>query len=380
MKKINLILILLVVFTNCKKPEQNLVTGVKTEVIMVTGTFITCKVAFDPQSIVNYTHGMFYSKDSTFKTGVFTAQDTSNLTNGSFEIKISTLTPATKYYLKPYFQLSQVLVFGPVVKVKTNPSGTPYVISDPILSVTYNSAIFGGKIYNINSSKILKKGIIHGFSSSLNLKDKITEVYTSGVVTYQKILTYLFPDRTYYYRAFAITTSKDTLLGNVVSFKTPSTSNFVVGNYYQGGVIFYIDNTGLHGLIANTTKLGNYTWGCSGTILGATNKSVGFGGSNTSIIVSNCAENGAAKICDNLSSSGYSDWYLPSYGELEILMSKLSMHCRNPDFPIPVTYWSSSENNSTAAESLSISDLNSVLMPGTKNKTNSLQVCAIRKF
>jgi hypothetical protein len=40
--------------------------------------------------------------------------------------------------------------------------------------------------------------------------------------------------------------------------------NLSIGDYYQGGIIFYIDETGKHGLIVSTSDLGAAPWGCPG--------------------------------------------------------------------------------------------------------------------
>ena len=49
-------------------------------------------------------------------------------------------------------------------------------------------------------------------------------------------------------------------------------------------------------------------------------RDIGFGQQNTIAIVQNCSEsNTAAKICSELSLNGYSDWFLPSLHELEML-------------------------------------------------------------
>lgn len=94
-----------------------------------------------------------------------------------------------------------------------------------------------------------------------------------------------------------------------------------VGDTYQGGKIFYtyVDGNGeTHGLIAATSDVSNSYWGCLNTsISGADGLIIGTGSQNTLDIVAGCTEVGiAAKLCNDLSSGGYSDWYLPSKDEL----------------------------------------------------------------
>ena len=56
-------------------------------------------------------------------------------------------------------------------------------------------------------------------------------------------------------------------------------------------------------------------WGCVGITTLAND--LNNGAVNTSLIVQLCGLTTAAGICDTLVSYGHSDWYLPSYNELE---------------------------------------------------------------
>jgi Protein of unknown function (DUF1566) len=94
--------------------------------------------------------------------------------------------------------------------------------------------------------------------------------------------------------------------------------SFAIGQSYGGGIIFYIDGTGLHGLIsAPTDQSTGAQWGCYGTLIGGTSTAIGTGQANTTAIVNGCSDVGiAARICDDLVLNGYSDWFLPSKDEL----------------------------------------------------------------
>jgi hypothetical protein len=98
-----------------------------------------------------------------------------------------------------------------------------------------------------------------------------------------------------------------------------------IGQNYQGGIVFYVDNTGQHGLIAApSNQASGVLWGCyASNIPGAEGTAVGTGMQNTIDIVTGCNENTAADICFNLQLGGYSDWYLPSKDELVLMYENL---------------------------------------------------------
>ncbi len=122
---------------------------------------------------------------------------------------------------------------------------------------------------------------------------------------------------------------------------------FYIGESYGGGIIFYIDGTGQHGLIAATSDQSSGTeWGCYGTTIGNTSTGIGTGQANTTRILNFCYTAGiAAKICDDLVLNGYSDWFLPSKDELNQLYLQKTVVGGFADY----YYWSSSESEANNA-------------------------------
>ena len=105
---------------------------------------------------------------------------------------------------------------------------------------------------------------------------------------------------------------------------TGNTVSFTIGQRYGGGIIFYIDTTGLHGLIADTVDLRQASWNNPKNKLSieiGTSKRIGTGYKNTDKIVLSLGDSGkyAARECWRSKRSGYTDWFLPSKEELDEL-------------------------------------------------------------
>ncbi|MCX2680144.1 DUF1566 domain-containing protein [Galbibacter sp. EGI 63066] len=101
------------------------------------------------------------------------------------------------------------------------------------------------------------------------------------------------------------------------------------GLTYQGGLIFYLDTSNGNGMVAAPSDQSTGAiWGCEGTnVSGAEFSSIGSGISNTNEIVKICNESDyAAKICDELTLDGYTNWYLPSKDELDLIYSNLHLN------------------------------------------------------
>ena len=132
-----------------------------------------------------------------------------------------------------------------------------------------------------------------------------------------------------------------------------------VGDYAEGGIIFYLDETGEHGLVAAMEDLGQFEWGCYGTDINGNNSSVspelvgiGTGLQNTLDIVSGCSETPiAASEALAYESEGYSDWCLPSSYELYEMYYSIGQGSQNGNLGgfYNSDYWSSSEDNPNGA-------------------------------
>ena len=128
---------------------------------------------------------------------------------------------------------------------------------------------------------------------------------------------------------------------------TGKTVSFTIGQHYGGGIIFYIDSTGEHGLIADTADLRpSKWWNGVYTVTGATATRIGSGHGNTRKIVLSQGDSAslyAARRCWRYKGSGYKDWFLPSRDELNALYKQKDVV--GGFVPGDAYYWSSSETS-----------------------------------
>lgn len=125
-------------------------------------------------------------------------------------------------------------------------------------------------------------------------------------------------------------TGSGTTASPYVVNSTAGGSTLAIGDSSQGGIIFWLDATGQHGLIAATTDQSTGIQWYNGTYryTGTTGDGLYAGAMNTTMIVAtqmadNQTGNFAAKVCADYSVTvggvTYGDWYLPSKYELNLL-------------------------------------------------------------
>jgi hypothetical protein len=98
---------------------------------------------------------------------------------------------------------------------------------------------------------------------------------------------------------------------------------FKIGQKYGGGIIFYLDKTGQHGLIASTfDQSKDCGWGKNADRSNnPAGLGIGTGAQNTAKILADdmIDANGAAYLCGKLKVKEFDDWFLPSLFELQLL-------------------------------------------------------------
>jgi len=149
-----------------------------------------------------------------------------------------------------------------------------------------------------------------------------------------------------------------------------------VGKVYHGGIIFYIDSTKKHGLIAAKTDFERRLFWTNSQklVTGATGLAVGTGASNTQKIINVQGQSFApyaASYCYNFEKGDYVDWYLPSKDELNLLYQQKAVVGISSG-----SYWSSSEATKGNAWAQDFS----AGIQAKQNKTWGLSVRAISSF
>ena len=239
--------------------------------------------------------------DAQAQIGVGTTSPTSTLdVNGSISNKVTTIT-------------NNVTLDINNAVVLCNNTGT--------INVTLPSATnIAGRIYNIKS---INTGLVNIATSGGQTMDGLSSVSLS--VQYDAL-------------QFISDGSNWFILNKKIN------SHFI-GETFGGGIIFYLDGTGNHGLIAapgdqSTGVKWNNTGAAAGSYFYAQLQGIYDGQANTYFVISFNPGTYAASICFNLSLNGYNDWYLPSADELNYLYKNLHEQGLG-NFSGSSYYWSS---------------------------------------
>jgi uncharacterized protein (TIGR02145 family) len=229
----------------------------------------------------------------------------------------------------------------------------PAVSTTAVSAITSTTATSGGNVLSDGGAPVTARGVCWSTSSGPTIALPTKTSNGNGTGTFTSSITGLSLGWTYFVRAYA-TNSAGTAYGNEISF---TTSTLAIGDSYQGGIVAYILQSGdpgyiagqTHGLIAapSDQSISATWWNGSNTTTGATGTALGTGQTNTTAIILSQGNTGsyAAKICQDLVLGVYSDWYLPSKGEL----NKLYLNKAAIGGFTSGDYWSSTEfDNSNA--------------------------------
>ena len=109
---------------------------------------------------------------------------------------------------------------------------------------------------------------------------------------------------------------------------TASTCGLSIGDTHQGGIIFYLDGSGCHGLVAAPSDQSTGIQWYKGSYIDtyAYGNGIGSGEGNSQGIrrwQGTCSSCYASQLCQDLNLGGKTDWYLPSKYELNLMYENI---------------------------------------------------------
>jgi hypothetical protein len=162
---------------------------------------------------------------------------------------------------------------------------------------------------------------------------------------------------------------------------------YVIGQAVKGGIVFYVNGTGIHGYMISGEDISTAAPWTNGSLTGVTalTSSLGGGAVNTTNIIAALGDGTyAAKLCRDYRGGEFTDWYLPSLVELQYIRLYRDLI----GGIIETSYWSSTEVSATLANANFIYMGPGTLTGTTFNtavannytKTSMYSVRAIRAF
>jgi hypothetical protein len=236
----------------------------------------------------------------------------------------------------------------------------------PLLSVPYallaQNAVneFSGEYKDLKNQPIL----FDGEWTSINGKPDFAQVAESGNYNDLKNKPVTDGSETKVTEGVNIKVSGSGTASN--PYKIDAVNNHYPGELFGGGVVFYLDHTGQHGLICSLVDLADFNCAWSNITveaIGDNARNTWDGQGNTKAIINQPGHtSSAAKLCDDYTNADYgtgifSDWFLPSIDQLSKLCSaryevNKTLYTDENSITDPllkISYWSSNEGSSQYA-------------------------------
>jgi uncharacterized protein (TIGR02145 family) len=137
---------------------------------------------------------------------------------GSFSTTIGGLRANRTYYVRAYIMTGSNTRYGDEESFTTPAAVVPVLTTDPVTSVTENSAVSGGNITDTGGEPVTERGVCWSISTLPTLSDAHTNDGDGGG-SFTSSIGGLECETTYYIRAYA-TNSAGTAYGNQLEFTT----------------------------------------------------------------------------------------------------------------------------------------------------------------
>ena len=185
--------------------------------VTVSSARVTGKVEREPDSTPITYRGVCWSESNNPTTSDDCIQEGSG--DGSFTTTITGLSSGTQYYIRTYATNNAGTAYS-TEKALTTEEGQSLatITTSEITSVTSNSAQSGGNVTNDGGSNVTARGLCWSTSQNPGLNDSCISA-GSGVGEFTSNISGLFPNRSYYVRAYA-TNETGTSYGNQRNFLT----------------------------------------------------------------------------------------------------------------------------------------------------------------
>lgn len=141
-----------------------------------------------------------------------------------------------------------------------------------------------------------------------------------------------------------------------LSLMAASQSTYAVGDFAQGGVVFWVTPSGKHGRVAHIYNIAGVSWSNITSAIGNSARSDIHGAGNSIAIALQSGHTiSAAQHCLDLAFGGFDDWYLPAKNELNQMFGNKAVieataTANGGEAFIAISYWSSTESAVDASE------------------------------
>ncbi len=312
---------------------------------------------------------------------------------GVFTNNITSLTQGVTYYVRAFAYNTKGIGYGASISFVATPQNVPTLTTNSATNITNSTVTIGGNITSDGNSAVIERGVCWNTTGKPVIDyiyDKKISDGTTGTGSFTNTITGLILGKTYHVRAYA-SNGNGTNYGQEVVFTTSTiATTFSLGLAYGGGIVFYIDGTGKHGLIVDTSGISSTPWWDPNCIdgtgfyvpvaTGATGTAIftGLTNSNTIVSVLGSSSNNMAKAARSYRGAGYNDWFLPSKEEL----NQLYINRAYTRFTSGGYYKSSSETTKSSDSKTYVwsQDFYTGLQTQYDSKSNPATVIAVRAF